>query len=155
MGKWNPDKSTVIDGKYYEYPYVYEDFLINNNWNVHNVYFWIIPANVTGVWEWTMPAISGKKSYRLDLDQTFQEVSGKAFEGSTSIPLYIKDGKIKGDRLEFTLERNLKGRTEKIQFEGTVKDYTIEGPVRIEGKPGVNQKWRAKRVPLTMRPIDK
>jgi len=155
MGNWNPDKSSVIDGNHYYNPYVYENFLIDNYWDVHNVYLWIIPANVTGVWEWTMPAISGKRRYKIELDQTFQEVNGKAFEDSSSIPLYIKNGKIIGDRLEFSLEKNLKRRTIQIHFKGSVKDHTMEGFVRVEGKPGVEEKWRAKRVPWTIKPIEK
>lgn len=155
MEKWKPDASTLVDDNYYDYPPVYENFLIDNYWDVHNVYLWIIPANVTGVWEWSMPAISGKKRYKLELDQTFQEVKGKAFEGSSSIPLYIKNGQIKGDRLEFTLERNLKGHTGQIHFEGFVKDHSMEGHVRIVGKPDVKEKWRAKRVPWTIKSIDR
>ena len=156
MENWEPDESTIINSDhYYKHPYIYENFLIDNYWDVHNVYLWIIPANVTGVWEWTMPAISGKKRYKLELDQTYQEVKGKAFEDSTSVLLHIRDGKIKGDRLEFTLERNQKGRTEIIHFKGVVREHTMEGLVRIEGKPGVEEKWRAKRVPWTLKSIDK
>lgn len=155
MENWKPDRSTIVNDNHYDYPPLYENFLINNYWDVHNVYLWVIPANVTGVWEWTMPAISSKKRFKLELDQMFQEVKGRAFEGSSSISLHIKEGKIKGNRLEFTLERNLKGRTEQMHFEGFVEDQIMEGFVRIEGKPDVKVKWRAKRVPWTMRSIDK
>jgi len=155
MKTWKPDGSTVINDNYYDYPPVYDTWFHENSWNRHNVYLWIIPANVTGTWKWTMPAISGKKRYTLELDQTFQEVNVKAFEDSSSIPVYIKDEKIRGNRLEFTLERKLKGRTEKMHFEGFVKGHTMEGHVRIEGKSDINQKWRAKRVPSTLKAIDK
>jgi len=155
MEDWKPDGSTVMEGDHYYNPYIYEDFLVDHYWGAHNVYLWIIPANVTGVWEWTMPAISGKKRYRLELDQKFQEVEGKAFADSSSIPVYIKNGKITGDRLEFTLEKNLKGHAEKIQFEGTIKDHNLEGLVRIEGKPDIKEKWRAKRVAWTLKSIDR
>ncbi len=155
MDTWESDKSTVIDGDHYDYPYLYENFLVDYHWDVHNVYLWVVPANVTGVWEWVMPDISGKKRYRLELDQMFQKVKGQAFEGSSSIPLYIKDGKITGDRLEFTLEGNLKGRPEKVHFEGTIKDHTMKGLVSTEGSPTIKQKWRAKRIPSTLKPIDK
>ena len=154
MDTWESDKSTTIDGDRYDNPYIYEDFLIDHYLDVHNVYLWIVPANVTGVWEWTMPAISGKKRFKLELDQKFQKVEGKAFEGSTPVLLHIKEGKIKGDRLEFTLERKRKGQIEIVQFEGVVKEHTMKGLVRIEGKPGVKEKWKAKRIPWTIRPID-
>lgn len=154
MAEWKPDESTIIEEKFDNYIPFDNSRLSENFWDKHNVYLWIIPANVSGVWNWTIPAISGKKQYTMELDQTFQEVEGKAFEDLTSIPLHIKDGKIEGDRLEFTLERKLKGLTERLHFEGRVKDHTMEGIVRIEGKPEVNEKWRAKRNPLTFKPIE-
>jgi SAM-dependent methyltransferase len=154
MAEWKPDESTIIEEKFDNYIPFDNSRLSENFWDKHNVYLWIIPANVTGVWNWTIPAISGKKQYTMELDQTFQEVEGKAFEDLTSIPLHIKDGKIKGDRLEFTLERKLKGLTERLHFEGRVKDHTMEGIVRIEGEPDVNEKWRAKRNPSTFKPIE-
>jgi len=154
MAEWKADQSTVIEEKFDNYIPFDNSRLTENFWDKHNVYLWIIPANVTGVWNWTIPAISGKKRYRLELDQTFQEVEGKAFEDLTSIPLHIKDGKIKGDQLEFTLERKLKGHTERLHFEGRVKDHTMEGILRIEGKPDVNEKWRARRDPSTFKPIE-
>ena len=154
MAEWKPDESTIIEEKFDNYIPFDNSRLIENFWDKHNVYLWIIPANVTGVWNWTLPAISGKKQYMMELDQTFQEVEGKAFEDLTSIPLHIKDEKIKGDRLEFTLERKLKGLTQRLHFEGRVKDHTMEGVLRIEGKPGVNEKWRAKRDPSTFKPIE-
>ena len=41
MGSWEPDQT------------------IDVNLEGHNVYFWVIPANVTGIWEWGNP---GKKN---------------------------------------------------------------------------------------------
>ncbi len=155
MGKWESDESTVIGDDYDNEFFVYDTFSIDYYWDRHSVYLWIIPANVTGAWKWTMPAISGKKRYTLELDQAFQEITGKAFEGSSSIPLYIKNGKIKGNRFEFSLERKLKGRTEQLHFEGVVKGHTMEGFVRIEGEPDVKEKWQAKRVPSTFRSINR
>jgi SAM-dependent methyltransferase len=154
MGKWNPDKNTVLGGSNAAYKPVYDTFVFANNWDRHNVYLWIIPANVSGVWKWTVPEISGKTRYSLELEQTFQEIKGKAYEGSSSIPVSIKDGKIRGDRLEFTLESKLNGRKEQMFFEGVVKGHTIEGFVRMDGEPVVKKEWRADRMLSTWRPID-
>jgi SAM-dependent methyltransferase len=154
MAEWKPDESAIIEEKFDRYIPFDNSRLAENFWDKHNVYLWIIPANVTGVWNWTLPAISGKKQYTMELDQTFQEVEGKALEDSTLIPLHIKDGKVKGDRLEFTLERKRKGRTEQLHFEGRIKDHIMEGVVRLEGKPDIKENWRAKRDPSTVRPIE-
>ncbi len=154
MSEWRPDKSSIIEEKFDSYIPFDSSRLTENYWDKHNVYLWIIPANVSGVWNWTMPAGSAKRQYRLELAQTFQEVDGKALEDLTSIPLEIKDGKITGDRLEFTLERKVKGRTERLHFEGKINGHTMEGSVRIEASREIVQKWRAKRNPSTMSPIE-
>ncbi|MFQ6037392.1 MAG: hypothetical protein ACE5LV_02120, partial [Candidatus Aminicenantales bacterium] len=153
MEAWESDESAVIDGDHYDYPYIHEDFFGDYLWDMHRVFLWIVPANVTGVWEWTMPAASGRKRFRLELDQRFQKVGGKAYEGSSLIPLSIKDGKITGDRFEFALELDLRGRPEKVHFKGTVTGHAMEGLVTMEGQPVIRQKWRAKRIPSTVKPI--
>jgi hypothetical protein len=63
------------------------------------------------------------------------------------------DGKIRADKLEFTLERPGKGNTEKIHFVGFVKGHTMEGLVRIEGKLDFKEKWKAERVLSSFKPI--
>jgi len=159
MGKWNPDESKYMDGDRDDVPIAYDpfepnSFVLGSNWDRHNVYLWVIPANATGVWKWTMPTISGNTQYSLEIEQTFQEIKGKAYEGSSSIPVSIKDGKIIGDKLELTLERKLKERTERINFKGSVKGHTMEGSVSIVGKQDFKEKWRAVRILSTFKPID-
>lgn len=153
MGDWIPDKSSIIEKKFDYIPF-YDSRFIDDYWNKHTVYFWIIPANVSGTWKWTIPILSGKLPYGLEIDQNFQEFRGKAYHGSASIPLDLKGGKIKGDRLEFTLERKDRGHTEKMHFEGIVKSHTVMGFVRIEGKPDFEEKWQAKRDPSTRKSIE-
>ena len=160
MGKWNPDESKYIDGDRDDVPIAYDpfepnSFVLGSNWDRHNVYLWVMPANATGVWKWTMPTISGNTHYSLEIEQAFQEIKGKAHEGSSLIPVSIIDGKIKGNTLEFTLERKLKGRTERMNFKGSVKGHTMEGSVSIVGKPDFKEKWRAERVLSTFKPIDR
>jgi SAM-dependent methyltransferase len=153
MGEWIPEKTSVIEEKVDYVPF-HDTRIIDDYWDKHTVYFWIIPANVSGTWKWTMPTLSGKKPYRLEIDQNFQELKGKACEGSASLPLDIRNGKINGDRLEFTLERKGQGNTEKMFFEGIVKNHNMVGFVRIEGKPDFEDKWQAKRDPSTQKSIE-
>jgi SAM-dependent methyltransferase len=160
MGKWNPDESKYMDGDRDDVPIAYDpfepnSFVLGSNWDRHNVYLWVMPANVTGVWKWTMPTISGNTKYSIEIEQLYQEIEAKAYEGSSLIPVSIKDGKIKGDKLEFTLERKLNGHTERMNFKGSVIGHTIEGSVSVVGKPEVKEKWRAERVLSTFKPIDK
>lgn len=155
MGQWKSDKSTIIEGENrIDYAPPHETFVLPNNWDRHNVYLWIIPANVTGVWKWTLPTVTGQINYSLELEQEFQEVMGKAFADSISIPVSIENGKINGDRLAFTLERQIKGKTEQLFFEAFVTGHVMEGVVRIADKPDLKAKFRAERILSTFRTID-
>ncbi len=151
MADWKPHESIEME---LETP-VYENFYTDSYWDRHNVYFWIIPANVTGTWNWTMDTGSKKKDYSLKLDQSFQKIKGIAIEGGKSIPLTIPDGHLIGDTLKFTLERKVGRQTEHLHFEGTVKGHTVEGTVKIEGQSGSSKKWKARRDPSTFKSIEK
>jgi SAM-dependent methyltransferase len=154
MGEWNPEKSIVIEDKVDYVPFQDTRF-VDDYWNKHTVYFWVIPANVSGTWKWTMSGLSGNKIYSLAIDQNFQELKGEAYEGTLSLPFHPKNGKIMGDKLEFTLERKRGERTEKMHFTGIVKNDDIVGFVRLEGNPDFEEKWEAKRDPSTRQTIAK
>jgi SAM-dependent methyltransferase len=154
MGDWTPEKSVVIEEKV-DYVPLQDTRFIDDYWNKHSVYFWVIPANVSGIWRWTLPSESGDKTYLLEIDQDFQMLEGKAFEGSSQIPFHPKNGKIIGDKLEFTLERKVNGRRETLHFEGIAKNNDIVGFVRIAGKSDSETKWQATRDPSTRKPIEK
>lgn len=156
MGEWEPDASSSVKTGDTKDPQVldYWDPNIADYWDLHNVYLWIIPGNVTGTWKLEVPDGSGKKEYTLKLGQSFQHLRGEAFDGSSSIPVFIVDDKIKGNRLQFTLERKLKGRTESLHFEGSAQGNTMEGTMNIEGSAGKNKiRWTARRVVSTLRSI--
>ena len=95
MGEWTPEKTAVIEEKMDYIPF-HDTRFIDNYWNQHTVHFWIVPANVSGTWKWSIPTLTGKVPYRLEIDQNFQELEGKAFRGSDSIPVEIRNGKING-----------------------------------------------------------
>jgi len=157
MDSWTPDESIVleIDNTLRDDPQIGDEFYADNYWNTHRVYFWIIPANVTGDWEWTMPEISGKDRFKLTLEQTFQEIRGKAFQGSSQIPLEIKDGKIRGSELEFTLETKIEGRQIRLHFQGTADKNRMGGLFNMETTPRSKMEWEAKRDPSTIQAIEK
>ena len=152
MGKWRADNSTVVEEKLLNYKSAREPLSFSDYWDKHNVYFWIIPANASGVWEWTMPTLSDDTLYSLLIEQTFQEIDGKALEGCLNVE--IKDGKIVGRSLNFSIERNHQGRNQKIHYEGRIEGHTMRGFYEIEGAGGTKHKWEAKRVPSTMKAID-
>lgn len=153
MGEWEPERTSVIEEKVDYVPFQDSRF-IDDYWNKHTVYFWTIPTNVSGSWGWTVPSLAGDIPFRLEIDQTFQKIRGKAFLGSTSIPLEIKNGEIIGDRLEFMLEGKVRSGKEKIHFSGIAKNHRVLGFVRVEGKPDFEAKWEAKRDPSTRKNIE-
>ncbi|PWJ84675.1 hypothetical protein C7441_105295 [Pseudaminobacter salicylatoxidans] len=55
MGDWKADECRKIGGV--------------------NIYKWIVPAQVEGIWEWERAG----RQYRIDLQQSYQEVSGDAW----------------------------------------------------------------------------
>jgi SAM-dependent methyltransferase len=132
MGSWEPDQTiTAPEG--------------------HHVYFWVIPANVTGIWEWDMPG--EKERYVMKLSQQFQKVSGMLQLGPDGIP--VKNLELRGDRLQFVVERFLKGQMQTLRFTGRVQGHLIEGTAEgmTVGSQG-KQTWKAKRDPSSMKPLD-
>ncbi len=132
MGAWEADQMVVAP-------------------NGHRVHFWVMPANVGGVWEWEMPE-DGKR-YVLTLSQQFQRISGTLHIGSDKIP--VSPSKLRGDRLEFTVERPFQGHTERMHFSGSVQGHFLEGTMDREAAGSRNQrKWKATRDPSSVKPLD-
>jgi SAM-dependent methyltransferase len=117
----------------------------------HRVYFWVIPANVTGIWEWTMPG--EKERCVMKLSQQFQLVSGTLRSGPHEVR--VKNPELRGDRLQFIFERFSKGQMQTLRFTGRVQGDLVEGTVEemTAGSQG-KQTWKAKRDPSSMKPLD-
>ena len=128
MGSWEPDQSITAS-------------------NGHRVHLWVIPANVTGTWEWDM--LGEKKRYLLKLSQQFQKVSGTFQLGSGELP--VKNVELRGDRLEFVVERFFKGKMQILRFIGRVQDNLIGGTTRVMTAGSQKERtWIAKRIPSSM-----
>jgi SAM-dependent methyltransferase len=132
MGSWEPDQSiAAAEG--------------------HRIYFWVIPENATGIWEWDMPG--EKEHYVMKLSQQFQRVSGTLQLGPDEVP--VKNLELKGNRLQFIAERFFKGQIQTLRFIGRVRGHHIEGtaegmPMGSQGK----QPWKAKRDPSSVKRLD-
>ncbi len=136
MGEWKPDLPETSDT--YEY---------------QTVYFWVMPANASGTWEWTISAGSGNREYVLNIDQEFQEVNGKLTAGGSEIP--ISSIAITGDRLQFTIEEEIRGQTVTRTYEGSVDGDSIAGTVQSNATPSSGKRsWNANRDPSTVTTID-
>jgi len=132
MGDWEADQS-------------------NTAANGHKVYFWVIPANVSGTWGWEMEGAKDKERWSLRLQQSYQKVSGTLLARAEEMPL--QEVELKGAWLRFSVEREIKGQIHKIHFEGRVKDNLLEGTMEETSAKGSSRDtWRAKRDPSTVIP---
>jgi SAM-dependent methyltransferase len=137
MDTWKPDDQSVV--------------MVNET--SHSVYFWIVPANVSGTWEWTWTEGPQKVANVLEFEQHFQWPAGKLRSGSAEWSL--RGISLKGNELQFTAEREEKGKVLTMIFAGRVSGNTIEGTALMKGEPSANARaWKAKRNPVTMKPLD-
>ncbi len=62
------------------------------------IYKWIIPAQIAGIWEWKD---SNGKLYRIELEQQYQEISGRVwFDGEE---MTLESANLTGSRLELNI----------------------------------------------------
>ncbi|MBN1294450.1 MAG: class I SAM-dependent methyltransferase [Candidatus Latescibacteria bacterium] len=132
----------------------YEDYKeIMAEFDEHYVYFWIVPANVNGTWEWTESEGQENRRYALKLDQKFTNVEGTITTGGNTTA--ITEANIKGSRLQFSVEQILNGQKELLYFEGKADGNSIGGTVKMVIRhQNKTVSWRAQRDPRSVKPID-
>jgi predicted RNA methylase len=119
--------------------------------NGHKIYLWMIPANVSGTWEWEKRGPKGRDRWRLRLQQNFQQVSGLMQAGADEMSL--KELALKGAWLRFSVASEIEGQNHEVYFEGRVKDHVLEGTMEeTSAKESSRHTWRAKRDPSTVIP---
>ena len=132
LGDWKPDFSSRVGSR--------------------SVHFWVIPANVSGTWKWTVP---GKRSSActLEMEQRYQQIRGTLTEGTEKTAL--ADAKLTGDRITFRVEQDVNGVDTTREFAGIVEGNAINGTIVSTGGARVQQgRWKAVRDPSTLRPVE-
>lgn len=120
MGEWPADRTERLETE-------------NNH---HTVYFWVVPANFSGVWEWKMTG-AYEGNYTLRVSQLFQKASGVITSGGMSEP--IKDVAVTGGLVQFTAPlKKAGGGTVMAKFSGNVMGDAFECSVVPEGGNAVN-----------------
>jgi len=130
MGEWKPDNTTSFGRE--------------------DAYFWVVPANASGKWIWTEGKGRAKVRWEMELKQVFQEFSGQISRNGMPFPL--RDGKIKGDEIRFSLDGNPADKPSTLVFTGRIRGNTIEGTIAAET---AHRTWKATRNPATILPIDR
>jgi len=137
MGDWEADASKEVEVKD----------------STHDVYYWVIPANVSGTWRVTIPAAAGTKEYVITLNQKFQQVDGTVKMGSMNHP--ILEFKVNGDGVVFSLEGTGGEKAVPMRFEGKVNGDSMSGVVAtFSGQSKTETSWKAVRNPGTSKLID-
>jgi SAM-dependent methyltransferase len=121
MDDWEPDQTESVEGR--------------------TAYMWIVPARVEGTWRM---GLSGDRALaeELVLRQRFQSAEGLVrIHGRTG---QVRNFKIQGPQVSFTIYEPTNGQPLSYQFTGRVSGDTMEGAVKL---PGGEQTWKASRVP--------
>jgi len=127
MDKWKPDKEERIGD--------------------HAIFFWIMPANFSGTWIFTLPEDLGGK-FILSIRQLFQ----KAVASLGSSPcVSVKSCTIKGVNVDLRIQLHINEKYRPVRLTGTINDDLINGSVTAPG--GSVIKWIARREEGSMKPI--
>lgn len=137
MSDWEADEKTDL---FVEHKY-------------HYIYFWIIPANLSGLWTLSLPQELASSPIILEIEQEFQKMEGHFNIKDVHIP--IEEAKIVGDKVTFKwVQKNTNGPSTWF-FEGQAKGHTLTGLVSWNAQDKhQNLKWKAERDPNSMRPLD-
>jgi hypothetical protein len=134
MGDWKPDAHVTVDVK--------EKY--GGSGGTSDIYFWVVPANVAGVWQWQL-TVSGKPvPYELKLEQRYQAISGSASVGGQAIRL--QNARLRGDEIHFGFSAEVNGSPVKHEFTGKVAGEEINGSASVSGPRVRGQlEWSARR----------
>jgi len=122
MEDWQPDRQ--------------EQLMLNanNNFYIHDIFYWVIPADMSGVWEWGNPG----ENFRMTVEQQFQEIKVRiAVNGEE---LETKISALAGDRLDINAVNANTNQT--YRFNGQIADKTIKGSIQ---SGSTQQDWSAYR----------
>jgi SAM-dependent methyltransferase len=138
MGEWKPDKMGEMRNVEFFFP---DDMTRVRD---TKFYYWVIPANIAGLWRWNVKTPGGERDYTLNVTQKFQEISGHVRAQTRESP--ISDGLLKGDQMSFRVRDEIAGQNVTMQFQGHIRGDMIDGSAEVKGGPfeGTHP-WTAKR----------
>ncbi len=123
MGEWQPDAVAQVNGL--------------------TVHYWVVPAAAMGTWRWQYDGVGFSRDYEMNVRQRFQFINGSA--SSKSSFAYLRDMKLEGDRISFTLTEEAGSALAQTHYEGRIDGDAITGTARINNRTEPTP-WRARRV---------
>jgi len=138
MGDWKPDTHIKMDAK----------DKYGGAGGASEIYFWIVPARVAGVWRWALP-VSGKPlDYEVTLEQRYQVITGSAAVGGRAVKL--QNARLRGDAIRFSFTAEVNGAPVKHEFSGRVAGEAVTGSAKMSGARLQGQHdWNARRMTTT------
>ena len=135
MGDWRPDAHLTVDAKE-KYGAV---------GGKSEVYFWVVPAQAAGTWQWQATVGGKPQTYDLKLQQQYQTVSGSVWVGGRETK--VLGGRLRGADIRFYFTADVNGAPVKHQFTGRVEGESIVGSASLSG-PRLQAKleWNARRL---------
>jgi hypothetical protein len=135
MGDWKPDTHIKLDTQ--------EKY--GGAGGMSEIYLWIVPARVAGVWQWELP-VSGKTlAYEVKLEQKYQAITGSIVVGGK--PVKLLNARLRGDEIRFAFAAEVNGSPVKHEFIGKVAGDAVNGSARLSGARMQGQHdWSAQRI---------
>ncbi len=134
MGDWKPDHHEDLDapGKY------------GGSGGRSDIYLWIVPAQVAGVWQSELSLRGKPLNYEIALEQQFQTVTGAVKVGGRTVSL--QNTNLLGENLSFEFTADLGGGPVKHVFSGIVTGALLSGTADLNGaRVQARQDWSARR----------
>ena len=100
------------------------------------IYYWIIPADVSGRWDLEWSAATAQLSRTLEIGQKYQEITRATVDRGDS----VAGARVRGDSVYFFIGKA--GNPVATEFRGKVSGSTMNGTFTSGGATGT---WRASR----------
>jgi hypothetical protein len=135
MGDWKPDAHVTVDAK--------EKY--GSVGGKSEVYFWIVPAQAAGTWQWQATVGGKPQAYELRLHQNYQTVSGSVWVGGRETK--VLGGRLRGADIRFHFTATVNGAPVKHEFTGRVEGEDIVGTAALSGpRLQARLEWNARRL---------
>jgi len=109
-------------------------------------------ADPTGTWTWMRQGRGGGGEVKMTLklkaegDKLTGKLTSPGRQGGDPVEIEVKDGKIKGDEVSFTVTREVNGNTFTSKYSGKVTADAIKGKMEFERNGETQSRdWEAKR----------
>jgi hypothetical protein len=136
MDEWKADEAVSFE--------VPEKYGAGSASGTSTVYFWLVPARVTGPWQWQLTVGGKPQAYEMVLEQNFQVIAGVVKVGGRTVKL--EDPKLRGDQISGRFTADVGGAALKHEFSGRVDGAGIVGSVVLAGsRTQGQQEWNVTR----------